>query len=115
MAAFRNKPISLRPENTAARPQNVQTCQTQYKVNRGLAAGRLDYVLANGTTLDTFLKYAQGGTFEAKGAVPLDLEIVGEGAGDTALAEKLNAALASSGRLDDSSARNGLTGLFAMP
>ncbi len=37
-------------------------------MNQDLAAGRIDYVLANGTTLDAFLKSAQGGTFEAKGA-----------------------------------------------
>jgi polar amino acid transport system substrate-binding protein len=79
----------------------IQTYQTQDEVNQDLAAGRIDYVLANGTTLDAFLKSEQGGTFEAKGAVPLDTEIIGEGAGagirkgDAALADKLNAALSA--------------------
>lgn len=80
--------------------------------------------IANGTALDAFLKSAQGGTFEAKGAVPVDVEILGEGAGagirkgDTALANKLNAALsllATSGKLDEISAKNGLTGLIITP
>ena len=102
----------------------IQSYQTQDEVNQDLVAGRLDYVLANGTTLDAFLKSAQGGGFEAKGAVPLDVEILGEGAGagirkgETPLADKLNAALstlAASGKLDEISARNGLTGLIFTP
>jgi polar amino acid transport system substrate-binding protein len=102
----------------------IQTYQTQDEVNQDLAAGRIDYVLANGTTLDAFLKSPQGGGFEAKGAVPLDVEIIGEGAGagirkgDAALAEKLNAALstlAKGGKLDEISAKNGLTGLIITP
>jgi polar amino acid transport system substrate-binding protein len=111
-------------EKYYAKTATIQTYQTQDEVNQDLAAGRLDYVLANGTTLDAFLKSAQGGGFEAKGAVPLDVEILGEGAGagvrkgDTALASKLNAALstlATSGKLDEISARNGLTGLIFTP
>jgi polar amino acid transport system substrate-binding protein len=102
----------------------IQTYQTQDEVNQDLAAGRIDYVLANGTTLDAFLKSPQGGSFETKAAVPLDVEIIGEGAGagirkgDTELAGKLNAALstlAKGGKLDEISAKNGLTGLIITP
>ena len=62
--------------------------------------------------------------YYAKSAVPLDAEILGEGAGagirkgDTALADKVNAALstlATSGKLDEISAKNGLTGLIITP
>jgi polar amino acid transport system substrate-binding protein len=111
-------------EKYYSKTATIQTYQTQDEVNQDLAAGRIDYVLANGTTLDAFLKSAQGGGFEAKGAVPLDVEILGEGAGasirkgDAALAGKLNAALSSlakDGKLDAISARNGLTGLIITP
>ena len=111
-------------EKYYSKTATIQTYQTQDEVNKDLASGRLDYVLTNGTTLDAFLKSEQGGGFEAKGAVPLDVEILGEGAGagirkgETALAGKLNAALstlAASGMLDEISARNGLTGLIITP
>ena len=111
-------------EKYYSKTATLQTYQTQDEVNQDLAAGRIDYVSANGTALDVFLMSAQGSGFEAKGAVPLDVEILGEGAGagirkgDTALAGKLNAALstlAKGGKLDEISARNGLTGLIITP
>jgi len=82
-------------------PQStVKTYQTQDEANQDLAAGRLDYVQADGQALDAFLKTEQGSACcELKGQVPEDPEILGEGVGggirkeDTALKEKLNAAI----------------------
>jgi polar amino acid transport system substrate-binding protein len=79
----------------------IKTYQTQDEANNDLAAGRLDYVQADGTALDAFLKTEQGqACCELKGTVPPDPEILGQGVGggirkeDTALKEKLNAAIA---------------------
>jgi polar amino acid transport system substrate-binding protein len=79
----------------------LKTYQTQDEANNDLAAGRLDYVQADGTALDAFLKTEQGqACCELKGIVPHDPEVLGQGVGggvrkeDTALKEKLNAALA---------------------
>ena len=87
----------------------IKTYQTQDEANNDLAAGRLDYVQADGSALEAFLKTEQGlACCEMKGQVPEDKEILGEGVGggirkeDTQLKEKLNAAigeLAKSGEL----------------
>ena len=87
----------------------VKTYQTQDEANNDLAAGRLDYVQADGGALDNFLKTEQGkACCELKSTVPEDAEILGIGAGagmrkeDTALKEKINgaiAALAASGEI----------------
>jgi polar amino acid transport system substrate-binding protein len=87
----------------------IKTYQTQDEANNDLAAGRLDYVQADGSALEAFLKTEQGqACCEMKGQVPEDREILGEGVGggirkeDTQLKEKLNAALgeiAKSGEL----------------
>src|SRR5687768_1102273 len=87
----------------------IKTYQTQDEANNDLAAGRLDYVQADGSALDAFLKTEQGqACCELKGQVPDDPVILGEGAGggvrkeDTELKEKLNKALselAKSGEL----------------
>jgi len=78
----------------------VKTYQTQDEANNDLSAGRVDYVQADGSALDAFLKTEQGqACCELKGAVPDDPEILGVGVGggvrkeDTALKEKLNKAL----------------------
>jgi polar amino acid transport system substrate-binding protein len=78
----------------------VKTYATQDEANNDLAAGRLDYVMADGVALDAFLTSEQGtGCCEQKGAVPLDVEILGAGVGmgirqeDTALVEKINAGI----------------------
>ena len=78
----------------------IKTYQTQDEANQDLAAGRLDYVQADALALDAFLKTEQGAACcELKGQVPEDKEILGEGVGggirkeDTALKEKLNAAI----------------------
>ena len=79
----------------------IKTYQTQDEVNNDLAAGRIDYFQAGGE-IDSFLKTDQGkACCELKGTVPPDREILGEGAGagirkeDTALKDKINAALAA--------------------
>jgi polar amino acid transport system substrate-binding protein len=80
----------------------IKTYQTQDEANNDLAAGRLDYVQADGGALSAFLKTEQGqACCELKGQVPDDPEILGVGAGagirkeDTALKEKINSALAA--------------------
>jgi len=80
----------------------VKTYATQDEANQDLAAGRLDYVQADASALDAFLKTEQGSACcELKGQVPEDTKILGEGVGggvrkeDTALKEKLNAAIAA--------------------
>jgi polar amino acid transport system substrate-binding protein len=76
-----------------------KTYATQDEANNDLAAGRLDYVMADGVALDAFLASEQGACCEMKGAVPLDVEILGKGVGlgirkdDTALLEKVNAGI----------------------
>ena len=78
----------------------IKTYQTQDEANNDLAAGRLDYIQADGSALDAFLKTEQGkACCELKAAVPDDKEILGEGVGggirkeDTELKEKLDKAL----------------------
>lgn len=88
----------------------IKTYQTQDEANNDLAAGRLDYVQADGSALDTYLKTDQGAACcELKAAVPEDVEILGEGVGggvrkeDTELKAKLDAAigeLAKSGEIN---------------
>ncbi len=95
----------------AAAGAEVKTYATQDEANNDLAAGRLDYVQADSSALDAFLKSDQGAACcEIKGIVPEDLEVLGEGVGggvrkeDTALKEKLSAAiaeLAKSGKLEE--------------
>jgi polar amino acid transport system substrate-binding protein len=93
----------------------IKTYQTQDEANNDLAAGRLDYVQADGSALDAFLKTEQGtACCELKGAVPEDPAILGEGVGaglrkeDTALKEKINNALselAKAGKFDEITAK----------
>ncbi len=82
----------------------LKTYATQDEANADLAAGRLDYVMADGVALDAFLQSEQGAACcEQKGAVPLDVEILGAGVGfgirqeDTALLEKVNAGIKALG------------------
>ncbi len=78
----------------------VKTYATQDEANNDLAAGRLDYVMADGVALDAFLTSEQGtACCEQKGAVPIDVEILGAGVGfgirqeDTELLAKVNAGI----------------------
>jgi polar amino acid transport system substrate-binding protein len=79
----------------------IKTYSTQDEANNDLAAGRVDYVQADSTALDAFLKSEQGQQCcELKGTVPEDIAIFGPGVGagirkeDAALKEKINAAIA---------------------
>jgi polar amino acid transport system substrate-binding protein len=79
----------------------IKTYSTQDEANNDLAAGRLDYVQADSTALDAFLKSDQGKQCcELKGTVPDDITVLGSGVGagirkeDIALKEKINAAIA---------------------
>ena len=79
----------------------IKTYSTQDEANNDLAAGRVDYVQADSTALDVFLKSDQGKQCcELKGTVPEDATILGIGVGagirqgDTALKEKINTAIA---------------------
>jgi polar amino acid transport system substrate-binding protein len=78
----------------------IKTYQTQDEANNDLASGRLDYVQADGTALDAYLKTDQGKECcEFKGRVPEDPEILGHGVGggvrkeDTELRDKLSKAI----------------------
>ena len=83
----------------------LKTYATQDEANSDLAAGRLDYVLANSSALFEYLDTSQGKQCcEMKGMIEKpkdDPGIYGEGVGggvrkeDTALKEKLNAAIAA--------------------
>jgi polar amino acid transport system substrate-binding protein len=107
-----------------AATSTIKTYQTQDEVDQDLAAGRIDYVMANGIALDGFLKSEQGSCCEAKGIVPTDQAILGEGVGagirkeDTAMVEKFSAAIASlaaAGKFDAITAKYGLTGQITTP
>lgn len=102
----------------------VKTYATQDEADADLAAGRLDYVLANGTALDAFLATSQGSCCEQKGAVTRDADLYGEGVGlgirkeDAALRDKLNGgikAMAAKGTFDQISAKWNLTGKLVLP
>lgn len=104
----------------------VKIYQTQDEANQDLAAGRLDYVQANSSAMDDFLKTDQGtACCETKGQPPADVEFFGEGVGggirkeDTALKEKINAALAElakKGEFDKITAKYpGLVGKLVVP
>jgi polar amino acid transport system substrate-binding protein len=82
----------------------MKTYATQDEANNDLAAGRLDYVLANSSALFDYLATSQGQECcEMKKLLekPDDPSIYGEGVGagirkeDTALKEKLNTAIAA--------------------
>lgn len=89
----------------------IKTYATQDEANNDLAAGRVDYVQADGSALDAFLATEQGtACCEMKGQVPEDKEVLGEGVGaglrkeDTAIKDKINAAineLAKAGKFDE--------------
>ena len=80
----------------------IKTYAAQDEADSDLAAGRLDYVQADSSSLFAFLETDAGkACCEAKGMVPEDLEIFGPGVGagirkeDTALKDKVNAAIAA--------------------
>jgi polar amino acid transport system substrate-binding protein len=78
----------------------VKEYQTQDEANNDLAAGRIDAVQADSIALKAFLDSEQGAACcEMKGNVKDDPEILGLGVGvglrkgDTALKDKINAAI----------------------
>ncbi len=81
---------------------DIKTYQTQDEVNQDLAAGRIDATQADSVAEEDFLKTDQGKQCcESVGNVKDDPEILGLGAGvglrkdDTALKDKINAAIAA--------------------
>ncbi|MEZ2126682.1 MULTISPECIES: transporter substrate-binding domain-containing protein [unclassified Sinorhizobium] len=83
-----------------AAKSTVKEYQTQDEANQDLAAGRLDAVQADAIALDAFLKSDQGKECcDFKGNVADDPAILGTGVGvglrkgDTALKDKINAAI----------------------
>ncbi|GLS39098.1 amino acid ABC transporter [Mesorhizobium tianshanense] len=78
----------------------IKEYQTQDEANQDLAAGRIDATQADSIALDAFLKSDQGkACCDLKGYVEPDLEVLGPGVGagvrqgDTALKDKINAAI----------------------
>lgn len=77
---------------------DIKLYDTQDNVNADLVAGRVDLVMADKIALDSFLKSDQGKDFEVKATAPYD-PVLGDGIGggirkgDTALKDKLNAAV----------------------
>ena len=93
----------------------------QDEVNADLAAGRIDYTVVDGVSMMSFLATAEGGCCEVHGAVPMDAVVLGNGVGvglrkeDTALLEKINAAIksfAAKGGFETLNAKYKLEGLM---
>jgi polar amino acid transport system substrate-binding protein len=96
----------------------------QDEANADLAAGRVDYVMADGVTLGSFIDSESGACCEQKGAVPIDIDILGPGTGigirkeDTALLERINAAigvLSDKGFFEANTEKWKLTGKLVLP
>lgn len=93
----------------------VKTYATQDEANNDLAAGRVDYVQADASALEAFLKTEQGAACcESKGMVPHDTETLGEGVGagilkeNAALKDRINGAidaLAKAGKFKEITAK----------
>ena len=103
----------------------LKTYKGQDEANADLAAGRIDAVQADGVTLGTFLASPEGvACCELYGAVPVDVEVLGPGVGvglrkeDTALLEKINAAIkavAKKGTFEELTTKYKLDGLLTLP
>ncbi len=102
----------------------VQMYQTQDQANADLAAGRLDYVEADGIALGAFLDSPAGVCCAMLGAVPSAPDVFGQGVGlglrkgEADLAAKLNkgiADLAANGTLDKITSTWKLTGKIILP
>ena len=92
----------------------LRTYQTQDEANQDLAAGRIDATQADSLAMQDFLATEAGACCEIKGAVTMDVAILGAGVGagvrkeDTELLNALNTALAAilaNGTYDEISAR----------
>jgi polar amino acid transport system substrate-binding protein len=93
----------------------------QDEVNADIAAGRIDYIVADGVSLMAFLATAPGACCEVYGPVPIDLAVLGNGVGvglrkeDTELLAKINAgikAFAAKGGFETLNAKYKLEGLM---
>ena len=132
--AFKGKTIGVQASTTHASytdkyfvPAGAisKTYKGQDEANADLAAGRLDYVQADGVTLDVFLKSDEGkACCELYGAVPVDVAVLGPGVGvglrkeDTALRDKINAAIKSfsaKGGFEELTKKHGLDGMLILP
>jgi polar amino acid transport system substrate-binding protein len=107
------------PAGAIAKPYKGQD-----EANADLAAGRVDYVQADGVVLGAWMATPEGACCESYGAVPVDLAILGPGVGvglrkeDTALRDKINATikvLAANGTFEALAAKHKLTGLMTLP
>jgi polar amino acid transport system substrate-binding protein len=103
---------------------DIKSYAGQDEANADLTAGRVDYIMADGVTLGAYLKSEAGACCEQKGAVPIDVEILGPGVGigirkeDTALLERINAAigaLSDKGFFEENTAKWELTGKLVLP
>jgi polar amino acid transport system substrate-binding protein len=110
-------------EKYYAETSTIKTYPSQDEANQDLNAGRVDYILANGLALDSFIKSA-GETVESKAAVPYDADVFGPGVGfglrkdEAALTAKLSAAisaLSKAGTLEKISAKFGIAGKIELP
>ncbi len=99
----------------------VKAYKGQDEVNADLLAGRIDFTVADAVALKPFLESTDGACCEVLGAVPMDVAILGNGVGvglrkeDTALLEKINAAIkafANKGGFEDLSKKYKLDGLM---
>ena len=132
--AFKGKSIGVQGSTTHANytekyfvpaGAEMKTYKGQDEANADLAAGRVDYVQADGVTLNAFLTSDEGkACCELYGAVPVDVEVLGPGVGvglrkeDTALLEKINAAIKSAaqkGIFEELTKKYGLEGALTLP
>jgi polar amino acid transport system substrate-binding protein len=102
----------------------IKSYAGQDEANADLTAGRVDYIMADGVTLGAYLDSEAGACCEQKGAVPVDIEILGPGVGigirkeDTALLEKINAgigALSDKGFFEENTKKWKLDGKLILP
>jgi polar amino acid transport system substrate-binding protein len=133
-AAFKGKTIGAQAATTHANyiekyfvpaGATMKTYKGQDEVNADLAAGRVDYIQADGVTLNSFLNSDEGkACCELYGAVPLDIAVLGPGVGvglrkeDTALQGKINAAIksaAAKGIFEQLTTKYKLDGLLTLP
>jgi polar amino acid transport system substrate-binding protein len=131
--AFKGKTIGVQAATTHANYTDkyfvpagatAKAYKGQDEANADLAAGRVDYVQADGVTLGSFLAGTDGACCEVYGAVPDDVEVLGLGVGvglrkeDTALRDKINAAiksLAAKGVFEELTKKYKLDGLLTLP
>lgn len=131
--AFKGKTIGVQAATTHANyaekyyvpaGATAKAYKGQDEANADLAAGRVDFVQADGVVLGAWLDTPEGACCEIYGAVPVDVAILGPGVGvglrkeDTALKDKINAAikaLAANGTFETLTAKYKLEGKLTLP